>query len=284
MRWQAFTSTYLILMAKALNYQGTAAPHLATAIEFVHTATLLHDDVIDESGMRRGRKTANTVWNNAASVLVGDFLYSRAFQKISHLDNIPITEILRAMSKATNLIVEGEVIQLINRHNPDITEEVYLTILNCKTGKLFEVAAQIGTLLANAEPAIQQAAAEYGKHLGMAFQLVDDILDYRADPEKTGKNIGDDLAEGSPTLPLIYALEHALPQQRATIQTAIETGDISNIKDIIHIVETSGAITYTAQCAAEQSKLAINALNALPDSPYRDGLIALAHFAIQRDH
>lgn len=274
----------LLLMSKALGYEGTAAPHLATAIEFVHTATLLHDDVIDESGMRRGRKTANVVWNNASTILVGDFLYSRAFQKIAHLENIPITAILRAMSKATNLIVEGEVIQLINRHNPHITEEVYLTILHCKTGKLFEVAAHIGTLLGDAPPHIQHAACEYGKHLGIAFQLVDDMLDYRADPEKTGKNIGDDLAEGSPTLPLIYALEHAKPAEREKIQKAIENSDASDIKEIIRIVESSGALAYTAQKASEQAERAITVLASLPASPYRDALVALADFAIHRDH
>lgn len=274
----------LILIARIFGYRDKPAPYLAAAIEFMHTATLLHDDVVDESNMRRGKQTANQVWSNQASVLVGDFLYSRAFQIILNAENIPTRDVLRALSDTTNLITEGEVLQLVNRHNPDISIEDYMTILEYKTGKLFAVSAQIGSILAGASLSLQQAATRYGIHLGLAFQLIDDVLDYSADPEKTGKNIGDDLAEGSPTLPLIYAMQHAKPAEQKLIRHAIETGSTGHLAEIKKIVETSGAIAYTAQSAAEQVKLAIVALNKLPHSKYREGLATLAHFAVERDH
>jgi octaprenyl-diphosphate synthase len=274
----------LILMARAFGYKGKESPVLAAAIEFMHTATLLHDDVVDESQLRRGNKTANAVWSNQASVLVGDFLYSRAFQMILNLENIPAQEILRSLADATNLITEGEVLQLANRHNPDISVEDYLTILEYKTGKLFAVSAQIGSIVAGTSLSLQHAATEYGVRLGIAFQLIDDVLDYRASPEKTGKNLGDDLAEGSPTLPLIYAMQHAQPQERELIRHAIEAGDISNMDEIKRIIETSGAIAYTEDCAIEQAKLAIAALHKLPNSKFREGLASLAYFAVHRDH
>jgi octaprenyl-diphosphate synthase len=274
----------LLLMANAFNYRGDAAAHLATAVEFMHTASLLHDDVIDESTMRRGRKTVNAQWNNPSSVLVGDFLYSRAFQKISNLVDVKLIDILRALANATNQLVEGEVIQLINRRNARITEEVYFNIIHFKTGKLFEVAAHFGSLLGDADPTLQQAASNYGKHLGIAFQLMDDILDYSADPKKLGKNLGDDLAEGSPTLPIIYALQYAEEAERLMIQEAIETGSLQNLTAIIQIVEKSGAITYTKELAAKQVELALLALETLPASEFRTGLAALATFAIQREY
>ena len=274
----------LLLTAKAFDFHGEQAAHLPTAIEYMHTASLLHDDVIDESMLRRGRKTVNAQWNNPSSVLVGDFLYSRAFQKIANLKNIPLVEILQALANATNQLVEGEVIQLINRHNAKITEDVYFNIIYCKTGKLFEVAAHFGSLLGGADSAMQQAACQYGKHLGVAFQLMDDILDYSADAKKLGKNIGDDLAEGSPTLPIIYALQHAQPEQKNIIQEAIEKGSTAHLAEIIQRVESTGAITYTKECASKQVGLAFAALQTLPPSPFHAGLQALANFAICRDY
>jgi len=274
----------LILMSRAFGYKDTAAPVLATAIEFMHTATLLHDDVVDESLLRRGNKTANAVWSNQSSVLVGDFLYSRAFQLILNLENIPAKEILACLATATNLITEGEVLQLANRHNPDIAINDYLTILEYKTGKLFALAAQIGSILAGTSVSLQQAATEYGTRLGIAFQLIDDVLDYQANPQKTGKNVGDDLIEGSPTLPLIYAMQYASSAERQLIRQAIETGNAENLSEIQRIIATSGAIAYTEDCAIEQAKLAIAALHKLPNSRYRDALATLANFAVKRDH
>lgn len=274
----------LILMANACHYRGPASAQLATAIEFMHTASLLHDDVVDESSMRRGHKTVNEKWNNPSSVLVGDFLYSRAFQKIAHLENIPLIEILKSLANASNHLVEGEIIQLINRHNPNIDEEVYFNIVYYKTGRLFEVAAHFGSLLGRVSTTIEHAAGEYGKHLGVAFQLMDDVLDYSANPKKLGKNLGDDLASGSPTLPIIYAMQLVAPEQRSLLQKAIETGDISNLSEITEIIQNSGAIELTQKRAYYHSDLALQALQQLPATYFREGLEALTKFAIQRDH
>lgn len=274
----------MVLIANAFGYKEKSINTLAAAIEFLHTATLLHDDVVDESQLRRGNKTANAVWSNQASVLVGDFLYSRAFQMILALDHTPVYEILHSLANATNLITEGEVMQLAHRHNPDITEEEYLKILEYKTGKLFAVSAHIGSIVAGASMSLQQAASQFGIYLGIAFQLIDDVLDYEADTNKTGKNIGDDLAEGSPTLPLIYAMQQAKAADQNIIREAIETGNVKNIAQLQQIIDYTNAIAYTKECAEKQIKLALSALHSLPPSKYREGLAELAQFAIHRDH
>ena len=274
----------LILIAKTFGYAGSASAHLATAIEFMHTASLLHDDVVDESTLRRGQKTVNAQWNNPASVLVGDFLYSRAFQKITHLEDIPLISILRSLASATNHLAEGEVIQLVNRHNININEETYFNIIYCKTGRLFEVAAHFGSLLGNVNIDLEQAACVYGKYLGVAFQLMDDILDYSADAAKLGKNLGDDLATGSSTLPMVYALKHASPADRAILQIAIEKGSAEDLDEIIQIIQNTGAIEYTKKCAQHHVDLACQALESFPVSSFRKGLEDLTKFSIQREY
>ncbi|MEY3219246.1 MAG: octaprenyl diphosphate synthase [Pseudomonadota bacterium] len=269
----------LLLSAKAFDYQGTFHHTLAAVIEFIHTATLLHDDVVDASELRRGRQTANSIWGNEASVLVGDFLYSRAFQMMVDLQNMRVMDIL---SNATNVIAEGEVLQLLNCHEPNTTEAQYLEVIRCKTAKLFEAAAQLGAVLCEQPPAIETALCNYGRHLGTAFQLVDDVLDYSATSDTIGKNIGDDLAEGKPTLPLIYALQHGTPAQCEVISNAIRCGGLDQIHEVKQAIEETGALIYASDAAVRESQKAIDALANLPKSLYTDALYALAYFAVHR--
>ncbi|HER19708.1 MAG TPA: octaprenyl diphosphate synthase, partial [Chromatiales bacterium] len=232
-----------LLAARAAGYDGEHHYTLAAVIEFIHTSTLLHDDVVDESGMRRGRQTANAMFGNAASVLVGDFLYSRAFQLMVSVGSMRVMEIL---ADSTNIIAEGEVMQLMNCHDPDTTEERYMDVIRCKTAQLFEAAGRLGGVLAGASPEVEEALAAYGLHLGNAFQLMDDALDYEADSEKLGKNVGDDLAEGKPTLPLIHAMRHASPEQAAVIRQAIEQGGVENLPVVLEAIANAGSLAYTA--------------------------------------
>jgi octaprenyl-diphosphate synthase len=268
-----------LLAARACGYQGDKHLQVATIIEFIHTATLLHDDVVDVSELRRGNETANAIWGNAASVLVGDFLYSRSFQMMVTIGHMRLMEI---MADTTNTIAEGEVMQLLNCHDPDTTEERYMDVIHFKTAKLFEAAARLGAVLANLSLKEEQAMAAYGMYLGTAFQLVDDILDYSSSSEDIGKNIGDDLAEGKPTLPLIYAMRHSDAQQRQLIREAIEQGGREYLKDIMKAVESSGAIAYTRRLANQEAGYAIEILKSLPESQYKDALIGLAEFSVSR--
>jgi len=269
-----------VLAARALNYQGEDHKHIAAIIEFIHTATLLHDDVVDESNMRRGRKTANALFGNSASVLVGDFLYTRAFQMMTKLGNMKVMEVL---SDATNIVAEGEVLQLMNCNDASTTEESYMEVIYCKTAKLFEAATRLAAIVSNQSEDIEKAMQNYGMHLGTAFQLIDDVMDYTADAKAMGKNVGDDLAEGKPTLPLLYAMNNGTPAQKALITDAIEncTG-MDNLEPILTAMEETGAITYTNQKAAEEADKAINSLDLIPDSDYKLALIALAHIAANR--
>lgn len=257
------------------------APHIdiAVIVELIHTATLLHDDVVDESELRRGQETANTVFGNQASVLVGDFLYSRAFQLMVGFDEMRVLEIL---ADATNTIAEGEVMQLVNCNDPDVSEARYLHTIRFKTAKLFEAAAELGAVIAGREADREAALAAFGRHLGTAFQLVDDVLDYSARPEDMGKNIGDDLAEGKPTLPLLYAMWHSEGPQSEVLRQAIEHGGRDQIETIRAAIESTGAIAYTSALAKREASLAVAALEGLPDSPYTDALRALAGFAVDR--
>lgn len=269
-----------LLAAKAAGYDGTRHIEVAVIVELIHTATLLHDDVVDASKMRRGRETANLVWGNEASVLVGDFLYSRAFQMMVDLRNMRVLEIL---ADATNTIAEGEVMQLVSCRDPDTTEERYLTTIHNKTAKLFEAAALLGAVVAGREAEFEHSLCAYGRHLGTAFQLVDDALDYSASPEELGKNIGDDLAEGKPTLPLLYAMWHGSASQAAMVREAIEHGGLDRIAEISAAIESTGAITYTSARARAEAKKALAALADIPKSPYRDALEALVDFAVNRN-
>ena len=271
----------LLLSARACGYPGAHHPVLAAVIEFIHTATLLHDDVVDASELRRGRETANALWGNEASVLVGDFLYSRAFQMMVGVRSLRVLEIL---ADATNTIAQGEVMQLMNCHDPDTTEQGYLQVIRYKTAKLFEAAAQLGAVLAGSAPEQEQALASYGMHLGMAYQLVDDVLDYRSSTAETGKNLGDDLAEGKPTLPLIYAMRHGTREEGALIRRAIEHGGREQMAEVSRAIESTGAIAYTARSAGEEARKAMNALDALPESRHRDAMLALAEFATERTY
>jgi octaprenyl-diphosphate synthase len=253
----------------------------AAIVEFIHTATLLHDDVVDSSELRRGQDTANAVWGNQASVLVGDYLYSRAFEMMVELGSMRVMDV---MASATNKIAEGEVLQLMNAHDPDTTEARYFDVIYRKTAKLFESGAQIAAIIAQANPAHERALAEYGKYLGTAFQLVDDVLDYRASAEEMGKNLGDDLAEGKPTLPLIYALKNGNTEQQHVIRTAIENGGLESISAVTAIIETTGGLKYTALQARQQTDLALQSLSALPDTVYKKSLQDLAEFAVSRSY
>ena len=268
-----------ILCARACGYQDDKHINLATIIEFIHTATLLHDDVVDNSDMRRGRETANNLWGNEASVLVGDFLYTRSFEMMVEMDSMRLMKIL---SHTTNIIAEGEVLQLLNCHDADTTEESYLEVIHHKTAKLFEAAGLLGAVITNSSTEIENAMSRYAMHLGSAFQLVDDLLDYSESSETIGKNIGDDLAEGKPTLPLIYAMKHGNEQQAQLIRTAIEEGQRDKIDDVITIINETGAITYTSQAAKQEVDNAKAALAIIPDSTYKDALLALADFSIER--
>ena len=271
----------LLLAAKAL---GEVSEHhliLAAVIEFIHTATLLHDDVVDESDLRRGRESANAVWGNAASVLVGDYLYSSAFEMMVRTDNMRVMDIL---SKTTTAIAEGEVLQLLNCNNPDTTEDKYLEVIARKTAILFSTATRLAGVISGVDVAIQEGLAVYGQQLGVAFQLIDDALDYKANTEDLGKNLGDDLAEGKPTLPLIYAIQHGTPQQAQIIIDAIREGSRDAFAEVYAVVEATQAIEYTERCADRAAEQAIEALACLPDSDYKAALEWLARFSVQRDH
>lgn len=269
------------LSACALGYQGNQHTTLAAVIEFIHTATLLHDDVVDESDMRRGDDTANAIWGNAASVLVGDFLYSRSFEMMVGVNNMRVMDIL---SHTTNAIAEGEVLQLLNINNPDTSEAQYLEVIRRKTAKLFEAATQLGAVLANKDEAIEKALANYGLHLGNAFQIMDDMLDYMADPEELGKNLGDDLAEGKPTLPLIHAMANGTQEQSDFIKETIKNGNRDAYLDVLSIIQSTGSLDYTAKFADKEAERAIEALSILPDSKYKDAMEQLALFSIQRSY
>jgi octaprenyl-diphosphate synthase len=271
----------LLLSAGAFGYSGRAHHVLAAVVECIHTATLLHDDVVDESDLRRGNKTANALFGNAASVLVGDFVYSRAFQLMVTVNNMRVMEVL---ADATNTIAEGEVLQLLNCHDPDIDEEQYLRVIRSKTAKLFEAATRLGAILGNASAHAEENVARYGAHLGTAFQLIDDVLDYSGDFHETGKNIGDDLAEGKPTLPLIYALRHGTTEQAKTIRRAIERGGNEELGAVIRTIRDTGALEYVAARAARESAAACAAIADVPASRYKESLLQLAEFAVQRSY
>ena len=271
----------LVLAARSLDYSGTAHIDLAAVIEFIHTATLLHDDVVDESELRRGRQTANDLWGNAAAVLVGDFLYSRAFQMMVAVDHMRVMEI---MAKTTNAIAEGEVMQLLNTHNPNITEQQYLETITRKTAQLFESAGRLGAILADAGPATEQALADYGLNLGIAFQIVDDMLDYTVDAEEMGKNAGDDLAEGKATLPLIHALSVCAPDQHQLLSSAISEGHRDRLIEVKAVIESTGALAYTSRRARDYAGAARQSLETLPASPYRTALADLADFSVSRTY
>jgi octaprenyl-diphosphate synthase len=269
----------VLLSARACGAKDRRHVELAAIIEFIHTATLLHDDVVDGSELRRGRDTANAVWGNPASVLTGDFLYSRAFQMMVKVDEMRVMHI---MADATNRIAEGEVMQLLYCHDPDTTEARYLEVIHRKTATLFEAGARLGAVVAGRPAAEEAALAAYGRHLGTAFQLIDDALDYSATAEEMGKNIGDDLAEGKPTLPLIHALQHAAGAQRVLLRDAVQHGGLAQVDEIIRIVSGGGALDYTRERALAESLKAREALKLLPASVYRDALSELAEFAVTR--
>ena len=271
-----------VLAARAMNYQGDAHISVAAIIEFIHTSTLLHDDVVDESTLRRGKQTANAVFGNQASVLVGDFLYSRAFQMMVTLNDMRIMQVL---ADATNVIAEGEVLQLMNVNDPDTTEQSYMQVIYCKTAKLFEAATQLAAIVAQQPEAVVNCMKLYGMHLGTAFQLIDDVLDYQADATELGKNIGDDLAEGKPTLPLIHALKHGTAEQQALIREAIEEGNgMAQLDAIMTALQETNAFGYTRQLAEEEAEKARQALAMLPESDYKQALLALADIAVSRTH
>ncbi|WP_194721185.1 octaprenyl diphosphate synthase [Noviherbaspirillum malthae] len=271
----------VLLTANAFGYRGTHHHDLAAVVEFIHTATLLHDDVVDESSMRRGRETANAMFGNAASVLVGDFVYSRAFQIMVAVQNMRVMQIL---ADATNVIAEGEVLQLLNMHDPDVTEERYLQVIRSKTAKLFEAAAELGALIAGASETDIAAAAEYGRSLGTAFQLIDDVLDYSGNAGDIGKNIGDDLREGKPTLPLIHLMQHGTAQQRELVRACITNGDEQHFDEILSAITTSGALDYTKREAEKAADRAANAIAAFGNSQFKDSLLQLCAFAVDRNH
>jgi octaprenyl-diphosphate synthase len=270
----------VLFSAGALGYRGTHHHELAAVVEFIHTATLLHDDVVDESDLRRGNRTANALFGNAASVLVGDFLYSRAFQMMVSVGSMRVQQVL---ADATNVIAEGEVLQLLNCHDADVDIPQYLRVIRYKTAKLFEAAARLGAILAGAPADIEEGMARYGMHLGTAFQLIDDVLDYSGDEAATGKRLGDDLAEGKPTLPLIHAMRQGSAEQAASVRHAIETGRREALPEIIAAISATGALEETRRHAAVEAGLALEAAVPLPPSPYRDSLVQLTSFAVARD-
>jgi octaprenyl-diphosphate synthase len=269
----------LLLVCGALGYKGPQRFNLAAVVEFIHTATLLHDDVVDESTLRRGRATANESFGNPASVLVGDFLYSRAFQMMLDAHEMRVMEIL---ADATNVIAEGEVLQLMNMHDPSLDEAAYLRVIRSKTAKLFEASARLGAVLAQATPAVEQACAEYGQALGTAFQVIDDVLDYDGSAAEMGKNIGDDLREGKATLPLIAAMQRGTPEQREVIRHAIETGAVGELERIVAIVKDTGSLDVTRVAAATEAQRAVDAARRLPPNAYSQGLLQLAAQLLQR--
>ncbi|MBD2809848.1 octaprenyl diphosphate synthase [Xenorhabdus sp. Vera] len=269
-----------VLTGKALHCEDEKHIKVAALIEFIHTATLLHDDVVDESDMRRGKATANAIYGNAASVLVGDFIYTRSFQMMTDLDSM---RVLKLMSNATNVIAEGEVMQLMNCNNPDISEDDYMRVIYSKTARLFEVSAHSAAILANATPEQEVALRDYGRYLGTAFQLIDDLLDYDSDNSTLGKNTGDDLNEGKPTLPLLHAMNHGTPEQSVMIRNAIKQGNGRHLLDtVLATMKQCGSLKYTRQRAEEEADKAISVLQVLDDSPYKAALVGLAHVAVQR--
>jgi octaprenyl-diphosphate synthase len=269
-----------LLAARAAGYGGREHLQLAAVIEFIHTATLLHDDVVDESDLRRGRKTANALWGNAASVLVGDFLYSRSFQLMVELERMAV---MRILADTTNAIAEGEVLQLLHVHNPDTDEGAYLRVIERKTAVLFGAATRLGAVLADAGPAVERALADYGLNLGYAFQIADDVLDYTADADALGKNLGDDLAEGKATLPVIHAMQHGDAATRARIRRAIEDGDVDAMPDIVAAIRQCGSLAYSERRAREYADAALAALAPLAPNPQLEALRALALYAVDRD-
>ena len=271
----------LLLSAGACGHHGEDAHELAAVVEFIHTATLLHDDVVDDSNMRRGRATANSLFGNPAAVLVGDFLYSRAFQMMVSVGRMRVMEVL---AEATNVIAEGEVLQLMNVHDPDVTEAAYLDVIRFKTAKLFEAAGRLGAVLAGAPTDAEEDLARFGMHLGTAFQLVDDVLDYSGDLAVTGKNLGDDLAEGKATLPLIYVLRHGSAKQAAVVRHAIEHGGgAEDFEPVVQVIQATGALAYARSAAAEEAERARRCIDRMKDSRYRQSLLHLASFAVSRE-
>jgi octaprenyl-diphosphate synthase len=271
----------LLLMARALGCRNAEPVLLASVIEFIHTATLLHDDVVDGADRRRGLHTANHVWGNPGAVLSGDFLYSRSFQMMVESGRM---EVMRVLADTTNAIAEGEVLQLMNCGDPDVSEARYLRVIELKTARLFSAATHLGAIVADAPDELRQRAHDYGNALGMAFQLVDDLLDYTATPEVSGKSLGTDLAEGKPTLPLIHAMRHGTPAQAEMIRDAIRKGRLDRLPEVLDAVASTQAIHYTAALAEEHARNAQAALEGLPESPHLDALLALARFAVERDH
>ena len=269
----------VLLFARALGFNGPERYELAATVEFIHTATLLHDDVVDESALRRGRETANALFGNAASVLVGDFLYSRAFQMMVSVKRLRVLEVL---ADATNVIAEGEVLQLMNMHDPDLAVEDYLRVIRYKTAKLFEASARLGAVLAGADEALEETCASYGRALGTAFQLVDDLLDYEGMSAQMGKNVGDDLREGKPTLPLLVALERGTAEQRVLIRHAIEHGEVEKLPEIIEIVRQTGALETTREAARAEAAKARECLAALPASACREALLEFCVRSVDR--
>ena len=269
----------VLLAARALGYEGRQQIDAAAIIEFIHTATLLHDDVVDDSDRRRGRDTANNVFGNQASVLVGDFLYSRAFQMMVDIGSM---RVMRILADATNTIAAGEVMQLMSVHDPDVSEADYRQVIYRKTARLFEAGAQISAVLADRDPADEGAMISYGQNLGTAFQLIDDALDYGASAEELGKNLGDDLAEGKPTLPIIYALQYGSESERKMIRAAIESDGLDRLDDIQNVIRSTGALEYTEKMATEAAEMAIESLSNLPESDHKEAMIAIAEFAVKR--
>ena len=269
-----------MLFSNALGFKGAERFELAASVEFIHTATLLHDDVVDESSLRRGRQTANAMFGNAASVLVGDFLYSRAFQMMVSVNRMHVLEVL---ADATNVIAEGEVMQLMNMHDPDLSVEDYLRVIRYKTAKLFEASARLGAVLADAGHAVEEACADYGRSLGTAFQLVDDLLDYEGDALSMGKTVGDDLREGKPTLPLLLAMARCSDEERQLMRHAIEHGNTSRLDDILTIVRRTGALQATREAARAEADKACAALASLPDTSARKALLELSTRSVERN-
>jgi len=269
----------VLLFSSALGFEGPERYELAATVEFIHTATLLHDDVVDESDLRRGRKTANALFGNAASVLVGDFVYSRAFQMMVSVNRMRVLDVL---ADATNVIAEGEVLQLMNMHDPDLAVDDYLRVIRFKTAKLFEASARLGAVLADAPPVVEEACAAYGRSLGTAFQLVDDLLDYEGATNQLGKNVGDDLREGKPTLPLLVAMERGTPTERELVRHAIEQGEVARLGEIVEIVRHTGALTATRAAARAETDKARATLDALPPSAARDALLELCVRSVER--
>jgi octaprenyl-diphosphate synthase len=269
----------VLLFSRALGFTGPERHELAATVEFIHTATLLHDDVVDESDLRRGRQTANALFGNAASVLVGDFVYSRAFQMMVSVNRMRVLEVL---ADATNVIAEGEVLQLMNMHDPDLAVADYLRVIRYKTAKLFEASARIGAVLAEAPPAVEEACAAYGRSLGTAFQLIDDLLDYEGSTGQLGKNVGDDLREGKPTLPLLIAMERGLPAERDLLRHAIEHGEVARLPEIVEIVRRTGALSATREAARAEAEAAGRQLEHLPQSRYKEALLEFCVRSVER--